>query len=405
MKILYFNRSFYPDIEATGQLMTDLCEALVKKGHEITVVAGRSYYVNNDKKGFLIQRQYYKSIEIIRAMGSTFSKRFLFLRIINLSCYFLSAFIGGFLIRKKPDLIIVGTDPPVLGLIGIFFSKWYKAKFVYYCQDIYPDVGIITGKLKNPALNFLLDQINILSFKVADKVICIGECMKDRIIGKRIDENKIDIVYNWADTSVLHPVLKDENHFVAKYNLKNYFTVMYSGNIGLTQNLEKIIEVAKYFKANPKVKFVLIGEGASKLNLQKLVVKYDLSNIEFLPYQSKAELKYSLSAPDIHLVPFEKGLSGITVPSKVYSILACGKPYIGWIERNSEIHSIASKFKCGITVPPGDVRNMIRVINWAIKHPDELKEMGLRGREAVVKYFDINISVDKFNKVICNLVS
>ena len=131
MRILYFNRSFYPDIEATGQLMTDLCEVLVKKGHEITVVAGQPYYSSNDKKGFLIQRQYYKSIEIIRGMGSTFPKRFLFLRIINLWCYFFNAFIGGFLIRKTPDLVVVGTDPPVLGLIGIFFSKWYKAKLVY----------------------------------------------------------------------------------------------------------------------------------------------------------------------------------------------------------------------------------------------------------------------------------
>ena len=93
------------------------------------------------------------------------------------------------------------------------------------------------------------------------------------------------------------------------------------------------------------------------------------------------------------------------VPSKVYNILACGKPYIGWIEKDSEIHSIASKFKCGITVPPGDIRNMIRAINWAVKHRDNLKEMGDRGQEAVAKYFDINISVSKFNKTICELVS
>ena len=404
MQILYFNRSFYPDIEATGQLMTDLCEMLIKKDHEITVVAGQSYYSDNHDKSSFIQRQNYKSIEIIRGIGSTFSKRFLFLRIINLWCYFFNAFLEGFLIKKTPDLIIVGTDPPVLGLIGIFFSKWYKAKFIYYCQDIYPDVGIATGKLTNPILNFLLNQINIMSFKMADRIICIGDYMKNRIISKGINENKITIVYNWADTSTLYSVLKDENPFIAKYNLKNYFTVMYSGNIGLTQNLEKIIEVAKHFKANPKVKFLLVGEGASKVSLQKLVTKYELLNMEFLPYQQKEQLKYSLSAPDIHLIPFEKGLSGIMVPSKVYNILACGKPYIGWIERNSEINSIASKFKCGITVPPGDIRNMIRAINWAIKHPDELKEMGLRGREAVVKYFDINISVDKFNKAICELL-
>ncbi len=405
MQILYFNRSFYPDIEATGQLMTDLCDELVKKGHEITVVAGQSYYLNNGNKNPFLQRQHYNSIEIIRGYGSTFSKRFLFLRIVNLAFYFVNAFIGGFMARKKPDLVIVGTDPPVLGLIGIFFAKWYKAKFVYYCQDIYPDVGIVTGKLKNPILNFFLNQINILSFTMADNIVCIGEYMKNRILNKGINENKIVVVHNWANTSVLYPILKDQNEFIKKNNLKNCFTIMYSGNLGLTQNLENIIEVAKSFKDNSKVKFLLIGDGASKLRLQNLVSQYNLSNVEFLPYQPKGELKYSLSAPDIHLIPFEKGLSGIMVPSKVYNILACGKPYIGWIEKNSEIHSIASKFKCGITVPPGNIRNMIRAISWSIKHRDKLDEMGLRGREAVIKHFDINISVNKFNETICKLVS
>ena len=131
----------------------------------------------------------------------------------------------------------------------------------------------------------------------------------------------------------------------------------------------------------------------------------NLHNIEFLSYQPKDELRFSLSAPNIHIVSFEKGLSGIMVPSKIYSILACGKPYIAWADRNTEIYDIAHKFKCGIAVPPDDIRNMIRAIKWAIKHPEKLKEMGNNGRKAVLKFYDLQNSVDKFNQVISEVVS
>src|SRR3989338_32023 len=191
MNILFFNRSFYPDIEATGQFLTELCEDLTGFGHKITVIAGRSYHTNEKDKRFFIKKEEYKSIQIIRAHGTTFPKRLLLLRFINLGTYFLSAFFGGFLVRQKPDVVIAQTDPPILGLLGLFFSWWYRAKFIYACKDIYPEIGIVTGKLKNPFLNFLLDKINLLSFSQADKITCLGEDMKKRIVEKSIDDNKI----------------------------------------------------------------------------------------------------------------------------------------------------------------------------------------------------------------------
>ena len=405
MNILYFNRSFYPDVEATGQLMTELCEDLTEKGHSVTVVVGKAYYVRNQKAFFFIRREKYKSIDIIRAGGIALGKGFLLLRIINLSFYFIFAFIGGFLVKQKPDVVITQTDPPVLGLLGFFFAKWYKAKFVYYCNDIYPDIGIITGKLTNPTINFLLDKITLFSFRNANKVICIGEAMQRKIINKNISKDRVIVIHNWADTSKLFPLAKNENPFVQTHGLHDKFIVAYSGNIGLTQNLLCILEVANYFKINNKVGFLIIGEGASKSKLIKLVKQYNLSNVNFLPYQPKETLQYSLSAADIHLIPFQKGLAGVMLPSKVYNILACGRPFISWVDKQSEIYDIAHKFKCGITPPAGSVRNMIRAINWAIKHPESLKKLGENGRKVATEYFDRKVSTSKFCKVLENVMS
>lgn len=405
MNILFFNRSFYPDTEATGQYLTELCEDLSRQGHHITVVCGRSYYVSNETDFFLIRKEKHGSINIVRANGTTLPKSFLFLRLINLGTYFLLAFLAGFLVKEKPDVVIAQTDPPVLGLLGLFFSKKYKAKFVYSCKDIYPEVGIITGRLTNPVLNYLLEKINVLSFKSSDKVLCLGEDMKNEIKGKGVDEKKIIVIHDWADTDDLYPINEDENLFLIKNSLKDKFIIMYSGNIGLAQGLDNLIEVAVELKHNSNLMFLLIGEGANKKVLQQRVKNLRLKNIMFLPYQPKSELRFSLSAPNIHLITLQGGLKGVMVPSKVYGIMACGKPFLACVDRESEIHTIAKRFNCGLTVLSGDVENMVKALEWSMNHPDEIKQMGKNGRKAVLEYFDRKIGVANFNKVLEEVLS
>ncbi|MBI3590568.1 MAG: glycosyltransferase family 4 protein [Candidatus Melainabacteria bacterium] len=403
MNILFFNRSFYPDTEATGQFLTELCEDLIEFGHKVTVIAGMSYHVDNKERRFLIKHETYKSVDIIRASGTLLPKRFLFFRLINLGTYYLSAFLGGFFVKNKPDVIVVQTDPPLLGILGIFFSRWYKAKLIYSCKDIYPEVGIITGRLTNPVLNFLLKIVNSNSFKVSDLVICLGDDMKRVIINKGVNENKIAVIRDWADTSVLYPVPNDENKFRNENDLQNHFTIMYSGNIGLAQDLEKVIYVANHFKNKSNIKFVFVGDGANKHKLQVLSEELKLSNVLFLPYQPKDELKYSLSSPDLHLITFQKGLSGIMVPSKIYGILACGKPFVAWTDEESEIYTIAHRFNCGLTVSSGDVTKMISAIEWSVNNTSKLREMGENGRRAAVEFFDRKISTGKMNKTLLSV--
>lgn len=399
MHLVFFNRSFYPDLEATGQYLTELAEDLISYGHEVTVVCGRSLHKDLDEQ-YLIKRERYKSINIIRVSGTTLPKRFLLFRIINLSIYFLLAFLSGFLIRKNPDIVIAQTDPPVMGLIGIFFSKWYRSKFIYSCKDLYPDVGIVTGRLTNPILNWLLEKINFLSFTMADLVIVLGEDMKKRVCGKGVKESKIEIVHDWADTSTIYPVKREENIFRNENDFDKYFTVMYSGNIGLTQGLDKIIEVAELLRSNNKIKFILIGEGADKVKLQKKVQDLKLTNVVFFPYQPKESLKYSLGAPDIHIITFIKGLAGAMVPCKIYGILATGTPFIAWIDSESLIYNIARNYKCGIAVTPGNVKSMAHAIKWAMNHKETLADMSKRCRKTAEELFNRKISTKKFNNLV-----
>ncbi|MBI2996203.1 MAG: glycosyltransferase family 4 protein [Candidatus Melainabacteria bacterium] len=403
MNILFFNRTFSSNTDATGQFLLELCEDLVSYGNHVTVVTSSLSHLDAPLIRFYLKKENYKSIEVIRGYGTKLPKNILLFRLINLATYFILAFLGGLLVKKRPDIIVATTDPPLLGLLGIFFSKLYKAKFVYSCKDIYPEIGIITGKLKDPFLNFLLEKVNLLSFKSANKIVSLGEDMKKILIKKGIDEEKIAVMHDWADTKNLYPVLPENNPFRLKYNLQNFFTVMYSGNIGLTQALEKVIDVAVFLKDKNEIKFIFIGDGVNKASLQRKVSNLKLNNVIFLSYQSGEELKYSLSAPDIHLIPCLKGLTGVIVPSKIYGIISCGKPFIAWVDDESEISKIAKEYNCGIVVPPEDVNAMTCAIEWSQRHKERLCEMGQNGRETAIKYFDRKISTSKFNELLLKL--
>lgn len=395
MNILIFNRSFSPDIEATGQLLGELCEDLISFRHDITVICGKPYHTDNKKYSL-------EKVNVLRVWGTAFPKHILFFRLVNLGFYFLFSFFTAFFV-KRPDVIIAQTDPPLSCLLGLFFSRWYKAKFIYTVKDMHPDIGILTGKLKNPLLNFILEKSNMISYQKADKIVCIGKDMKERILKKGINDTKIEVVNDWIDIKEIYPIENNKNPFLEKNGLKNKFIVMYSGNLGLTQGLEKVIDIASHFKEKDELKFVFIGEGANKSNLQNKAKSLNLNNVVFLPYQPKDELKYSLSAANLHLITMEKGLSGVMVPSKIYGILASGRPFIGCVDSDSEIAYIANKYNCGFIINPEDKNEMTARINWCLNNRSNLEGMNKNSRKAAEEKYNRKTSTSRFNEILLKI--
>ncbi|MCX6907926.1 MAG: glycosyltransferase family 4 protein, partial [Verrucomicrobia bacterium] len=328
----------------------------------------------------------------------------------------------------RPDVIVVETDPPVLGLIGLFFARLYRAKFVFYLQDLYPDVGIALGQLKNGTVVAMLKASTRRSLLGADSIVVLGEDMKKRILDKGYRLNgRVRVIPNWADTTQVRPWqdgqlggqrsveqrmgrisighekaqgAQGRNPFRQQHQLDGQFVVMFSGNIGLSQGLDRVIEVAGALADNPTIRFVLIGEGAAKAGLVERVKREELGNVLFLPYQPKEKLSESLSAADVHLVTLRRGLAGLIVPSKVYGIMAVGRPFIAAIEEDSHVAGIIREHRCGIRVEPDSTEQLTAAILWAVAHRDELEAMGQRGREAAVTQYDRKISVGKFRAML-----
>lgn len=398
MRLLFFNRSFHPDVEATGQLLSELCQDL-SRTHEVTVVAGRAYNMERFGSWLPVKEEQWGGVRILRAYNPRLDKRVFVARVLNLLSYFCFSFVAGFFARR-PDVVVVETDPPVLGLVALFFARLYRAKFIFYLQDLYPDVGVALVRIKNPVLVKLLEASTRRILFAADEVVVLGEDMRNRVLAKGYPHaDRIHVITNWVDTTQVQPCA-EPNPFRERHGLNNHFVVMFSGNLGLSQGLERIVDVAAELAGNERIRFVFVGEGAAKADVMAKASALELNNILFLPYQPKEELSASLSAADVHVVPLARGLAGLIVPSKVYGIMAAARPFIAPIEEGSHVAEIVRAHRCGLRVDPESPKQLKTAILWAADHADTLREMGRCGREAAVTSFDRRISVGKFAALI-----
>ena len=263
--------------------------------------------------------------------------------------------------------------------------------------------------------NILL-VLDKFSCKQADKVIVVGRDMietlenrfrlSDGSISKRIPE--YSCINNWSNENEIYPLNPDNEGVVAfkkKYGLENKFVIMYSGNIGLYYDLENLIKVIAIFKNEKDVVFAFVGEGTVLNGLKKYKEQNNLENIRFIPYQEKAELIYSLNAGDVHWVVNAKGIKGVSVPSKLYGVMAAGKPVLGVLDNGSEARLIIEESNCGYVTEPGNYEEVENVIRRFINErgTNKQNEASNNGRKYLVNHLTKQISIKKYIEEIRSL--
>lgn len=383
-RVLFLNRSFWPDREATGQFLTELCDDL-STDHEVTIVAGPSYHTKDgNAAGFrLWSRERHGKVTIIRTWGTRFSKSNLAGRLVNLGTYYLLAAIVAFRL-PRPDVIVAETDPPLLGALAAVLKRRWGCRLVYNVRDLYPDIAEVTGGVRSPFLLDLLRRGNDYAYQRSDLIVTLGHDMARRIVDKGVPPDKVVVVPDWVDCGRIRPL--DSNPFGRSFGDK--FVVMYSGNIGLSQQLETVLEAADRLRADERILFAIIGEGARKKWLQERARAMGLTNVTFMPYQPLEKLGESLSAADLHLIPLAAGAAGCLVPSKIYGILAAGRPFIAMMEESAEVAQIARDDAVGFVVLPGSVEALSGAIREAVDSPERLRQMGARARRLAEMRFD-----------------
>lgn len=396
-RILILNRSYWPDAEATGQLLTELCEDLASD-FEMTVVAGQPNQnpAGVPSKSWGIDR--HNGVAIRRIPHLRLQKRSLWGRAVNMLTYLAGAAVTAACV-SRPAAIVVETDPFLLPIIGRWLKWRHRCRLIVYLQDIYPDVAVAIGKVREGWFTRTLRRWLFSIYRQADRVIVLGDDMRSVLTSAGISPERITVLPNWADTTRIYPIL-EANTFRRREHLDGHFVVMYSGNMGLCQSLEDVLEAADRIRDRRNILFLLVGDGASRPRLEQIARQRGLENVRFLPYQPHSELAHSLSAADLHLVPLDVRVTGCLVPSKLYGILAAGVPSLVIADERCEARRVVERSNTGKVVSPGQPERLAETITWCADHRLELLEMGSQARLLAVREFDRKTATDRFARLL-----
>lgn len=435
---------YIPDPASTGQIIKDIAEGLLDT-FNVTVICVVPSYLGTIEDRYKTQKYYRENIngvDVLRVSVPEFTKTKKISRVKNIVAYFFRAMRATGMVGKV-DYVMSVSQPPILGgLLGVW-GKWTlkgqngkRAKFIYQIQDFNPEQVLAVSYSKNKVITGLMMVLDKFSCRRSDLVITVGrdlvETLKNRFGG---DAPKSVLINNWIDEKEIYPLPSDHPRvveFKKKYGLMSSnsgsredesgrgdkFIIGYSGNIGLYYDLEKLIKVMKQFRKGytltgvyeegPKTKsgrevvFAFIGAGSVKDKLVMYAEKHHFENMVFIPYQDKEDLIYSLNAIDVHWCVNAKGIKGVSCPSKAYGIMAVGKPILGVLEEGTEVRGLIEECGCGCCVEPGDYVEVADKIRWFIEHgeDEEVREMGRRGREYLMRELTKEKSLEKYKRAI-----
>lgn len=410
MKILLLPAYYYPEHVASSYISQNLQEALIKEGYSIELYAptptrGVSDEIREKYKKKKYEELYHGKLQVHRFAMMREGKNPL-QRAFRYFCCHGRHFIKG-LKAKDVDLIFVASTPPTQGLMAVLLKKFKKVPLIYNLQDIFPDSMVGTGLTKKGSLLWKIGRkIEDFTYRNADKIIVISEDFKQNIMKKGVPEEKIEVIYNWVDEKAVINIERDKNILFEKYGLdKNNFYITYSGNIGLTQNMDMLVRVADKLRTKKDIHFVLIGEGVYKNNLIEIIHKTNLDNITVLPFQPYENISHVFSLGDVDLVISKKNVGQNSVPSKTWNIMSAERPVLASFDENSELQRIIENYKVGIFVKADDEEGLINSILQLYKDRNLCTELGKNGREFILKNLTKEKGTEKYIHAFENILN
>lgn len=386
MRVLFVREYFYPD-DTGPTFLSDLLRR-VRDSHpdvEIDVLAGCHCYARDDIlppstdwDGIRIERvrapKTRRSRGIVRLLAGLWLTLILRLR--------LSAR------HRRYDVIFLGSDPPTLPIAVLPLARRWRTPVAYYIGDLFPDMAIVAGMLARDSFaTRLARRLQRSWLRRADHVIVVGRCMREVLARSYgVPGEKVSVVPNFADPLAIQPGPR-ETRFRRDNGVEG-FVVLYSGNMGAHHRLEDLLEAAAILRAEqPDVTFAMVGGGAKREALGEMVAARELTNVRLLPAVPRAELSDLLASADVCFVTLEPGMEGLAVPSKVYNIMAAGRPIIAAMEPVAEVARMLEEVGCGLRVEHRAPRQIADAILALRQDPARAEEMGARARKALEEHY------------------
>lgn len=384
MRILFINQFFWPDAAATGQFLTDVSRHLVQLGHEVTVICSRNSYAEASSDADT------PPVTIIRASGMRFG-RSISARGLSYLSFFAGAFWKAFRI-PRPDLVVTLTTPPLLSLLGTALKLSKGSRHYIWEMDLFPDAFVALNALRAESwITRVLGVLADYSRKRSEGIIALGPCMKERLLERGIPPRLIHIGENWADGEEIAQLPFPEGPEL---------NILYSGNFGLSHDVDTIAGAMKMLSDDGRFRFLFAGGGAGREALQRTCAEERIQCASFLPYTKREDLGLSLANGHIGLVTERDPCIGTVVPSKVYALLAAGRPLLFIGPRAATPALIIQQHECGWQVDCGDTKSLVALLRTLHEQRHLIEMAGARARAAFIQHYDLRQGVSRIANIL-----
>jgi colanic acid biosynthesis glycosyl transferase WcaI len=392
MHILLLNQYYPPDTSATAKMAVQVAEKLAEH-HRVTVIAGRPSYDPDEFYPFaFLRRDVRNSVTIERVASTAYPRHQMRRRVSNYLSYLALSVPRALAI--DPDIVLAMTDPPVAGIAGAFIARMTGRPFVYNIRDLYPDMAL-GGDIVRP--NRWVDrweEMHRRALREAARVIVLGDDMRDRIVSKGVSPDRVVVIRDGASFPTSLPERNDP--LVQKIRCGFSFVVLHAGNLGFYGAWDSLLKAADILR-NENIGLVFVGDGANRAALETSAKSSP--NVRFLPFFPPEQVPHVMMAGDVHIVTVRRGLEGVVVPSKLYSVLAAGRPVLAVAAGGSDAARIVRESGCGISADPDDPARIAAAILELRGDPNRLAQMGIRAKETAAKYARVD-ELERFVEVI-----
>jgi len=391
MRILLLNQYFPPDTAATAKMAAEVADVLGER-HQLTVLCGRPSYDPSERHPFyLLRRERRGHVAVERVGSTTFPRRRMLGRVLNYLSYVGLAVPRAFMIRA--DVVLAMTDPPFEGIMGAFIAWFKRRPFVYNIRDLYPEMAV-SGKIVRPArwVRFW-EKLHRRALSRAARVIVLGEDTRERIISKGIDAGKVVVVRDGARFPA--PTAHRDHPVVREIRNGYPFVVLHAGNLGFYGAWETVVKAAQMLNGDG-IGFVFIGDGAKRPQIEASV--HGCKAFRFVPFRPPDQVPHVLAAADLHLLTIRPGLEGVVVPSKLYPILAAGRPVLVLAPASCDAARLVRRHGCGVVADPDDPVSLAALVRELSRDPGRIAQMGARAA-AIADEFALQRQMGRFVEV------
>jgi colanic acid biosynthesis glycosyl transferase WcaI len=411
--LVILSQTFVPDPASVGQHMADVAVGMAGRGHRVKVYASARGYEDPTRRYPL--REDLGGVDVRRLDYASFGKKNIALRVLGTASFMAQVF-ARLLTERNLGGIFFSTSPPLVGFVAAVVGLLRGVPVAYWAMDLNPDQLIALGKLKptDPAAR-VLETVNKFILRRSRLVVALDRFMAGRLEQRASLAGKLLVMPPWPHedqvtgdagddaaasddaTAAAWPARRDDNPFRQTHGLAGAFVVMYSGNHSPSNPLGTLLDATLRFRDDPAVRFLFVGGGTGKKDVEAHVAAHKLTNVLCLPYQPLAALKHSLSAADAHVVSLGADMVGIIHPCKVYGAMAVGRPILYLGPRPSHVSDLLDAHAFGRAVAHGDVDGCVAAID-ALRHtpPDELARMGAVARRALAESLSQRILATRF---------